>query len=143
MIQHHERQLDEAVAQAYEELPERPGRRLKAYVLGSLSGAFRRDPTTAALMAAVIHDPELLAPSRAAYREALNQLLDDGTDPALAMIVMSAVDGLMFDEFLQAAPQTAKERSELIERLLQLAETGSALPSAPPRKLTRNKPAKN
>ena len=44
--------------------------------------------------------------------------------PDLAMVVMYAVDGLMFSESLQCDPYSPAERKRLIAVLMRLAETG-------------------
>lgn len=125
MIEHYIQLTNDAVRQAHSDLPDTPGRPLKAYVLGNLEGtAIRRDSTTAALLSAAVAEPELLAPGRKEYRKSLQDLKKLGVNQELAMLVMCAVDGLMFTEFLQVDPYTAAERKRLVEALLELAETG-------------------
>lgn len=72
------------------------------------------------LMAAVLLNPELLAPNRQSYEKRQTLIEQDGIDPVLATIIRLAVDGLWFSELLAFAPPREPLRAQLIERLLSL-----------------------
>lgn len=140
MIEYYSCHMSASVAEAYEALPDTPGRPLKAYILGSLEKGVQRDATTAALLSAALAEPELLAPGRKQYRKNLDELRKQGVPRNLALVVLCAVDGLMITEFMQLEPFTAAERKRLVATLLELAETGSVAEAAPAGTATQLRP---
>jgi AcrR family transcriptional regulator len=101
-----------------------PGSWLRAYIRAS-AGPAEEDDDTAALLAAVSNDPSLLAPLQEQYARWQAQAGGDGVDPALAMVIRLALDGLwMADLFGLAAPQGAL-RDRVFAALERLACTAN------------------
>jgi AcrR family transcriptional regulator len=72
----------------------------------------------AGLMAAVLHNPDLLDPTRQSYEIRQSIIEQDGIDPVMANIIRLAVDGLWFSELLALAPPREPLRTQLMETLL-------------------------
>jgi len=97
-------QFDAALAQVGDE----PGAATRAYLrntVGPEPGADPgTDPGTAAVLAALVVDPDALIPLRSAYQRWQQRLDHDGIDPATASAVRLAADGWWLARLLDLAP---------------------------------------
>ncbi len=73
-----------------------------------------------ALLAAAAEDPELLHPARDMLAATLHEARS-AADPVGALVVFLAVEGLRFLEVLNLLPIDAAERSQIVERIVELA----------------------
>lgn len=97
------------------------GRWTRAFVRATFLPEQQQRDTSAALLAAVAANPELLAPMRARYDAWQAQIDGDGLDPARGLIVRLALDGLWFSDLLGFAPPDPAQRALLRELIDQLA----------------------
>jgi len=104
-------------------IPACPEREAVVYVLSMLDedvGISRN--VSAALIASGAHDPELLAPAREDYYQAIADLTRDGLSFERAAVIILATSGLRFFEVLSTSPFTAEERRRIVRELLSLAK---------------------
>jgi AcrR family transcriptional regulator len=97
-----------------------PGRWLRGYVRTSFDPDRQALDISAGLLAAVVNNPDLLAPMRQQYDEWQRQIEQDGIDPAVATLVRLAADGLWFAELFGFAPPTEPLRTRVETLLLTL-----------------------
>lgn len=83
---------------------------------------------TVAMLAAVAHDPHLLAPLQEQYRQWVARLDADGLPEVDAHIVRLAADGLWAAELFGLAPPDPVLRTAILARLQQLASPNAARP---------------
>jgi AcrR family transcriptional regulator len=102
-------------------LKEGPGREIRAFILANADRDPRKDQIGSALLAAVAHDPKLLEPQRNVFRRRLAEFTQSGLDFKRAAVIYFAVFGLVFSELLSLPHLNIKERNDLIEELLRLA----------------------
>lgn len=102
------------------------GRFLRAYVRASGSGEPSPDEGSAALIAALATDLDLMEPVRRRYAGWQREVEADGADPARATAVRLAADGLWFADLLGLAPPTGAARDEAVAALLDLARPAHA-----------------
>ena len=114
--------LEEARKEKCSELQEGPSRTLKAYVLSTLDRDSKNDRINAALLAAVAHDPSLLAPVRDDYLKFLAELITAELRFERAAVVAFAADGLRLLVLLTLSPLNSDQRKQLIQELLRLAD---------------------
>lgn len=96
------------------------GRWTRAFVRATFLPEQQQRDTSAALLAAVAANPELLAPMRARYESWQAQIDADGLGPARGLMVRLALDGLWFSDLLGFAPPDPAQRAllrNLIDRL--------------------------
>ncbi len=122
MLDRLRRHLDEAGKKKVKKLKEGPGREMKAFILSNTNREPRKDQIGSALLAAVAHDPGLLRSARDDSRRRLIESMQSGPDFKRAAVLFFAVLGLFFSELLPLSPLSDKERNELVEELLRLAE---------------------
>ncbi len=102
--------------------PEVENPTLKA-ALEAYASLERLDPDLfTAILAAAVNDPDLLAPVRELKSRLQARVMAEAADPALAMIVMVAIDGLHFERMMRLPPQDAKLRAEIATRLVALVD---------------------
>jgi AcrR family transcriptional regulator len=94
------------------------GRWLRALIKATFTSTHLE--LSAGLMAAVLHNPELLAPNRQSYETRQTLIEQEGIDPVLANIIRLAVDGLWFSELLAFAPPHESLKAQIMETLLAL-----------------------
>lgn len=94
------------------------GRWLRALIKATFTSTHLE--LSAGLIAAVLHNPELLEPNRQSYETRQSLIEQDGIDPVLANIIRLAVDGLWFSELLAFAPPHESLKAQLMETLLAL-----------------------
>ena len=103
-------------------LKEGPGREIKAFILSSADRDPKKDQIGSALLAAVAHDPKLLEPVRDQARQHLNEFTRSVIGFKRASVIFFAAYGLVLSELLLISPLSNKERHELVEELLRLAD---------------------
>jgi AcrR family transcriptional regulator len=122
MLERLRKQLDEAWKKKAKELKEGPRREIKAFILSRSDRDPRKDQIGSALLAAVAHDPKLLQSARGDFRKRLAEFLRSDLDFKPAAVIFFAIHGLVFSELLSLSPLSNKERHDLVEELLRLAE---------------------
>jgi len=122
MLERFSKQIDETRKQKGKGLKEGPGREIKAFILSSADRDPKRDQIGSALLAAVAHDPKLLQPARDDFRRRLTEFMQCGLNFKRAAVIFFAVHGLVLSELLSLSSLSTKERHELVEELLHLAE---------------------
>jgi AcrR family transcriptional regulator len=73
------------------------------------------------LLAAIVHEPEVLQAARERYAGWMERMIDGGMEPADAWMVRLAADGLWYSDLLGLAPPQGEDRRRVIGRLLALA----------------------
>lgn len=122
MLDRHMQRLEKARKKKYEELQDEPARAIKAYVLSALARDHKTERISAALLAAVAHDPRLLEPVRKDYQKHMAEFTSSGLRFERAAVIALATDGLRLLEILFLSPPIKdKQRKQLIEELLRLA----------------------
>ena len=122
MLDRHVQRLDEARKRKSAELPDGATRAIEAYILSSLARDRRTERISAALLAAVAHDPRLLEPIRNKYQRVLSELTPSGLRFERAAVIALAADGLRLLEILSLSPLKDKQRKQVIEEMLRLAD---------------------
>ena len=122
MLERLRNQLDEAWKKKSKGLEEGPGREIKAFILSSAERDPKKDQIGSALLAAVAHDPKLLHSGRDDFRRRLGEVMQSGLNFKRAAVIYFAVHGLVLSELLSLSTLSNKERHELIEELLRLAD---------------------
>lgn len=114
-------EADQSAAHAAD--PARPGAWTRAYL--NASAVAPEDETeqlaSVALLAAVGHDPTLLAPLQDRYRGWVERLEDDGLAGVDAHVVRLAADGLWAADLFDLAPPDPSLRARIHARLSELA----------------------
>jgi AcrR family transcriptional regulator len=103
------------------------GRYVRAYIRATVRPSqtpedVRRERTSAAILAAMASEPELLAPLRASFDQWQQRLVDDGIDPVAATVARLAVDGLWLADVFGFAPLVEPMRSEVAAYLERLGQ---------------------
>ncbi len=73
-----------------------------------------------AILAAAVNDPDLLEPVRALERRLQARVTAEAADPDLAMVVMVAIDGLLFQRMMRLPPDCPDVRADITARLQAL-----------------------
>ena len=82
----------------------------------------RKKRIAGALLGVTAEEPELLDPARALKARIEARLFSTASDPALARIVMLAIDGMSYREMLGFDPLSPGDREAVCDRLLTLTE---------------------
>ncbi len=95
--------------------------------LRALADAFehfdRFDPNLSmAIIAAAAEAPDLLEPLNQLLGGHVKQVLSETADPALALVVLTALDGLRFQHLLRLSAPDPAQRETTLERLRQIIE---------------------
>ena len=122
MLNRHLQRLDEARKKKCAELQDDTTREIKAYVLSSLVRDRKTECISAALLAAVAHDPRLLEPVRDEYQQRLAEFTSSGLRFERAAVIALAADGLRLLEILSLSPLKDNQRKHVIEEMLRLAK---------------------
>lgn len=102
-------------------LPDGPSRRIKAYVLASVSNRFGNDSIGRRLLAGGAMSEAQVAPIRRYFHERYAPFASDvGADRAA--LVHAATEGLWFMEVLGLSPFSSAERARLVTILLGIAD---------------------
>jgi AcrR family transcriptional regulator len=121
MLNRHAQRFEEARKKKSAELRDGPTREIRAYVLSSLARDRKADRISAALLAAVAHDPKLLEPVRNRHQKRLAELASRGLEFKRAAVIALAADGLRLLEILSLSPLKDGQRNQVIRELLNLA----------------------
>jgi AcrR family transcriptional regulator len=100
------------------------GRFVRSYIRSTFADAEQMGEISAALLAAVVTDPQLLNPLRERQREWQRRIDDDGLDPALATVLRLAADGLWFADLFDLAPPKGEQRARVLALLERWAGGG-------------------
>ena len=122
MLERLSKYIDETRKKKGKGLKEGPRREIKAFILSSVDRDSQKDQIGSALLAAVAHDPNLLHPARDDSRRRLDELIQSGLKFRRAAVIFFAVHGLVLSELLSLSPLSIKERDQLVEELLRLAD---------------------
>lgn len=95
---------------------------LTAHVLSSLEDDERLRKLSAALLAAVAHDPQLLAPYRKEYRKFIERSINKGIPLEKVAVILLAADGLTLLEVLSMSPFTPFERKKIVKEIISLSQ---------------------
>lgn len=107
---------DRLQQQHYEDLPEGPNRWARALVAMSFdSEAPTTDPAGCALLAAIATNPALLEPLEETINAGFQRLTADSDDPATALLVALAMDGMWLHR-LVGSPVLNDETRETVRR---------------------------
>ena len=104
--------------------PEPHGRWARAYARATLE-IDERTEVTSALLAAIAHDPELLAPLRERLR-AWRERTEEGLDATTAAVVRLAAHALWLNGLLRMNDFAPGERRAVVEHLVRLTSPGEA-----------------
>lgn len=111
-------------AAAHEGDSSSPGAWTRAYLEASAVPPHHESPQApVALLAAVGHDPSLLAPVQDRYRNWVGRLDDDGLPGVDAHVVRLAADGLWAVDLFGLAPPDPSLRARIHARLVELASS--------------------
>jgi AcrR family transcriptional regulator len=116
------KKIDETRRKKSRGLKEGPGREIKAFILSIADRDPKKERIGSALLAAVAHNPGLLQPARDNFRSRLDEFVQSGLNFKRASVIFFAVTGLFFSELLLLSHLSNKERNDLIEELLRLAD---------------------
>lgn len=81
-----------------------------------------RKPPPSALLAALAENPEFLAPVRRYHRSFLDRVKENAGDPAMAMVVFLAIEGLRSTHLLNIDVMSVSEIDDVVGRLKGLFE---------------------
>ncbi len=118
---------DESRNKIWQDLPEGPTRKLKAYVLAALLRDKRYDRVGAPLLAPLAHNPKLAQPVREAIEKVYAEMVSEGVKFERAAVLALAADGLQILETLSISPFTEEQRSRIVEELLSLADARTVM----------------
>lgn len=121
MLEHLSKHIDETRKRKAKGLKEGPGREIKAFILSSSDRDPKKEQIGSALLAAVAHDPQLLQPARDDFRRRWTEFMQAGLHFKRAAVIFFAVHGLVLTELLSLSPLSIKERKDLVDELLRLA----------------------
>ncbi len=132
--------FDELMEEELKKEPEgTPGRWTRALIHASLNNYGEEQVfSNLGLIEAAATNPELLAGVRQHYQGWYEKVVNDGLDPALAMIIYLATDGYWMSCLLQMSPTEFVDTEALRERLLELAQP----PTRPAQKSAKGKSKK-
>lgn len=82
------------------------------------------EPPASGILAALVENPDFMIPVRHYHRALLDRMLEDASDPNLALITYLAVSGLECGRLLDCDIISDEERHSLICRLEKLLEAG-------------------
>lgn len=122
MLERFSKQIRETRKKKARRLKEGPGREIKAFILSNADRDPRKDQIGSALLAAVAHDPKLLQPARHDLRALFTEFMEGGLNFKRAAVIIYANLGLVLSELLSLSPLSIKERDQLVEELLRLAD---------------------
>lgn len=123
MLERLRNQMDEEWKKKAKGLKPGPRREIKAFILASTDRDPRKDQIGSALLAAVAHNPKLLQTAQKDFRKRLMDLLPPDLDFKRGAVILFALHGLVLSELLSLSPLSPKERRDLVEELLRLAES--------------------
>lgn len=106
-------------------LPETPSRAVKAELISLLLGRDSDDRVSAAMLAAIANEPQLMS----TVREYNEKRFEGHKSPAEMFerkaLLLLAADGLFLMELLQVSPFSHEQRKKLVDELLHMADNVS------------------
>ncbi len=106
-------------------LPDTPESEVTAFVLATLEGSRRQKRIASAVVAAAVHDPDLLSPARREYGDLINRLVSRGLRVERAAVIVLAVEGLILLELLSLMHFDKTKRSRIIKEIISLTRDGT------------------
>jgi AcrR family transcriptional regulator len=122
LVTRHLARHDARRAAALEQLPEGPGRELKADLRAVLEKNDAGSRVNMGLLAAVANEPSLMATARERFRRRIEGYAGSGGSFERKTLLLLAAQGLAFSEMLQFSPFSARQRKALVDELMALAE---------------------
>jgi AcrR family transcriptional regulator len=131
MIRRLHEQYEAEVARVAAEDPNPVGRKVRAMLRVSFpkepcEHCMRMERVAAALLAAVATNPGLLDDTRKHSADTERELLNDGLDPVLAMVIHCAADGIWMSGLFGLEHPAGSLRTQVIERLLAMSNGAPA-----------------
>jgi AcrR family transcriptional regulator len=119
-------QYEAEVARVAAADPNPVGRKVRAMLRATFPSEPREDclrmeRVAAALLAAVATNPHLLEETHKYAAEMERELIDDGLDPVLAMVIHCAADGIWMSNLFGMNHPAGRLREQVIERLLEMS----------------------
>ena len=115
--------FDEALSERKEAKAGHPEALLEAYLELFVEDHECRRPPPSGLLAALAQDPDFLAPVRRHNRTLLDRIHETSNDPAMALVVYLAIQGVRAMNLLDLDVLTDAEFSEAAARLRDLVGT--------------------
>ena len=116
----------EVRSEILEEMPDGPGRALKAELQASLVSKQEKPKLCAGMLAAVAYEPKLMEAAQAFHKQRFSAHTAGKGGSERKALVLLAADGLFFLEMLQVSPFSAAQRKAMINELFKLAEEVSS-----------------
>jgi AcrR family transcriptional regulator len=124
MVEHLIEASEAAITRSIETDPNPKGRFTRALLAVNFpepkTEAEHHNQVAAAMLAAILTNPDLLEPLREVYRGVSRQLANDGIDPVRAHMIQLAGDGLWLSEMLGMPGPEPERRRALLARLYEL-----------------------
>ena len=122
-------------------LPEGPGREVKAHVLSLLNPCHGDEGIHTALFAAGAQDPRLLAPAQGLLKSMFDDFAATGLRHERAAAIGLATYGLYLMDLLGVSSFTVEQREAIVAELMRLADDRQAAGITPAKKLRGRKHA--
>jgi AcrR family transcriptional regulator len=122
MLNRRVQRLEKVRKEKRAEFPDGPTREIKAYVLSLLARDRKTERISAGLLASAAYNPRLLEPLRSDYKKVLTELTLTGLRLERAAVIVLAAHGLRLLEILSLSPFKDKQRKQVIEEMLRLAD---------------------
>ncbi len=116
-----ERLMDEFQSRTAELTADGQPSLLHAHIESVLSRPAGEQATSLAVLANAAEDPSLLIPARKLLAERTEQILDEASDPTLALIVFLASEGIRFLEVMNLLVLDSEALTQVGDRLTALA----------------------
>lgn len=124
LFEYHNAKFEVRLQELARQEEDRPGAWLRAYAKASIEQI--TNPENAGLYASLFAAEERYASAHKLMRDKYvnwqKQVAASDLDPAWAMLIRLAVDGLWFSEMHQYAPPAPKQREEVLVLILELTE---------------------
>lgn len=120
------REFEHDIQQAIDptEPPDAPERWARAYIRASLSPSELQSELGRILPLLSTHLSLIIRQVRASYARLHARAMQDGLDPARALLVCMATDGFYYGELFGYGPSDPTHREQILAELLRLTETG-------------------
>jgi len=100
----------------------RPDSLLEAYLDLFVEDHDRKRPPPSGLLAALAENPDFFAPVRCSERQFLDRVRDNASDPAMALIVFLAIQGMRNMNLLNLDVMTDEEFQEAVAKLKSILD---------------------
>lgn len=109
------------------EIPEGPGRELKAELQASLVSKQEKAELCAGILAAVAYEPKLMEAVKTYHKDRFSTHTGGKSGSERKALILLAADGLFLLEMLQVSPFNAAQRKSLINELFKMTEEVSSV----------------